>query len=87
MGVTSGAVGQTLVIGILQGLAAGTLLYIAFYEVLEKEKLSKTGMGGMTGFVFLFLGFAFMAGVQALSKSGKFRKKLPKNGKSTGCLF
>ena len=29
-----------------QGLAAGTLLYITFFEVLAKDKLSKYGMSG-----------------------------------------
>eukprot|EP00095_Tigriopus_kingsejongensis_P009625 maker-scaffold94_size379870-snap-gene-0.13 protein:Tk09625 transcript:maker-scaffold94_size379870-snap-gene-0.13-mRNA-1 annotation:"zinc transporter zip1" len=57
---------QTLVIGILQGVAAGTLLYISFYEVLEKEKLAKAGMTGLLGFFFIFFGFSIMAGLQAI---------------------
>ena len=52
---------QTMVIGVLQGLAGGTLLYIAFYEVLDREKLSKAGMTGILGCVLLTCGFAFMA--------------------------
>ena len=34
---------HNLLIGVMQGLAAGTLLYITFFEVLEKERLSKYG--------------------------------------------
>lgn len=52
----------------LQGLAAGTLLYIAFFEVLEKEKLAKGGMTGVVGGLVVILGFAFMAGLQGISK-------------------
>ena len=62
---------QTMVIGVLQGLAGGTLLYIAFYEVLDREKLSKAGMTGILGCVLLTCGFAFMA---ALEAAGKFKK-------------
>ena len=56
---------QSLVIGLLQGLAGGTLLYIAFYEVLDREKLSKAGMTGILGCVLLTCGFAFMAALEA----------------------
>ena len=52
-------------IGILQGLAGGTLFYITFYEVLDKEKLAKGGMVGIKGVICVFLGFALMAGIQA----------------------
>lgn len=57
---------QAVVIGVLQGLAAGTLLYVSFYEVLEKDKLAKAGMTGLLGFFFIFFGFSVMAGLQAI---------------------
>merc|ERR1711963_966179 len=57
---------QTLVIGLLQGLAGGTLLYITFYEVLDKEKLAKLGMTGLGGCLLLILGFSLMAGLEAV---------------------
>ena len=57
---------KTLVIGILQGLAGGTLLYITFYEVLDREKLSRAGMTGFLGCFLLTCGFAFMAGLEAV---------------------
>ena len=33
--------GHILLIGVLQGLAAGTLLYITFFEVLARDKLTR----------------------------------------------
>ena len=63
---------QTLVIGLLQGLAGGTLLYITFYEVLDKEKLAKLGMTGLGGCLLLILGFSLMAGLEAVGTSDFF---------------
>ena len=51
------------------GLAGGTLLYITFYEVLDREKLSKSGMTGLLGCFLLVLGFGAMAGLEAVGKS------------------
>jgi hypothetical protein len=56
---------QILVVGILQGLAGGTLLYITFFEVLEREKLEKIGMTGLMGCFLIILGFGLMAGLEA----------------------
>ena len=56
---------QTVVISVLQGLAGGTLLYITFYEVLDKQKLGKVGMTGLTGCFLIMLGFGIMAGLEA----------------------
>ena len=33
---------QNSAVAILQGLAAGTLIYVVFFEVLEKERAKKT---------------------------------------------
>ena len=33
---------QTVMVTILQGLATGTLLYVVFFEVIEKERLKGT---------------------------------------------
>merc|ERR1712142_1116991 len=54
-----------LVIGVLQGLAAGTLLYITFFEVLARDKLSKYGMSGLVGAMAVMIGFTVMAGMEA----------------------
>ena len=51
-----------------QGLAGGTLFYITFFEVLDKEKLSRGGMSGLLGFCFIFAGFAIMAAVNAMGE-------------------
>ena len=33
---------QNAAVTVLQGLAAGTLIYVVFFEVLEKERLKKS---------------------------------------------
>ena len=57
---------NTWVIGFLQALAGGTLLYIAFYEVLDREKLSKAKMTGLLGCLLITVGFFAMAGLEAV---------------------
>merc|ERR1712020_811719 len=54
------------VIGVLQGLAAGTLLYITFFEVLARDKLAQYGMSGLLGALAVLLGFSLMAGLEAV---------------------
>ena len=56
---------RNLIIGILQGLAGGTLLYVTFYEVLDREKLSKAGMTGILGCILTMSGFGLMAWLEA----------------------
>merc|ERR1719295_418828 len=56
---------HVLAIGVLQGLAAGTLLYITFFEVLSRDKLIKYGMSGLVGALAVVLGFSLMAGLEA----------------------
>lgn len=53
----------------LQGLAAGTLLYVTFFEVLEREKLEKVGMTGLLGAALLIIGFSLMAGLEAAGRN------------------
>jgi len=60
---------EVLVVGVLQGIAGGTLLYITFFEVLEREKLEAVGMNGLMGAFIIILGFGFMAGLEASGKS------------------
>ena len=60
------ATGQhILVIGVLQGLAGGTLLYITFFEVLARDKLARYGMSGLAGATAVMLGFTVMAAMEA----------------------
>ena len=54
------------IITTFQGLAGGTLLYITFYEVLERDKLEHVGMTGIIGTLVILLGFSFMTGLTAL---------------------
>ena len=66
--VDSQSATQIFIIGILQGLAGGTLLYITFFEVLDREKLSKLGLTSLFGCFLLILGFGVMAGLEAAGK-------------------
>jgi len=58
---------HVLVVGILQGIAGGTLLYITFFEVLSREKLSKYGMSGLLGALVIMVGFTLMASLNGIS--------------------
>merc|ERR1711974_114952 len=53
---------QESVVTVLQGLATGTLLYVVFFEVIEKERLKKTN--GLLMVAFIFLGAVVMTLVQ-----------------------
>lgn len=57
---------QLLVIAVLQGIAAGTLLYVTFLEVLERER-RKSG-NGLVKLGAIFLGFTLLSALEALSK-------------------
>jgi zinc transporter 1/2/3 len=55
---------HTLIIGILQGVAAGTLLYVTFLEVLERER-RKSG-NGLIKLLSVFVGFILLSALEAL---------------------
>jgi len=55
---------HTLTIGILQGVAAGTLLYVTFLEVLERER-RKSG-NGLIKLLSVFVGFVLLSSLEAL---------------------
>ena len=42
---------QTVVVTVLQGLATGTLLYVVFFEVIEKER--QKGTAGLLQITFI----------------------------------
>ncbi len=44
------------------------MLYVTFFEVLEREKLEKVGMTGLLGAALLIIGFSMMAGLEAVGK-------------------
>jgi len=56
--VKSEAETQTVVVTVLQGLATGTLLYVVFFEVIEKER--QKGTSGVVQVTFIILGFLCM---------------------------
>lgn len=43
----------------LQGLAAGTILYVTFFEVLDRERKKDTAPG-LLKLLFIMIGFFFM---------------------------
>lgn len=57
---------HVLVIAILQGVAAGTLLYVTFLEVLERER-HKSG-NGLAKLSSIAAGFFALAGLEVFSK-------------------
>ncbi len=56
----------TLATVILQGIAAGTLLYVTFFEILQREKAN--AKSGILQLFAIILGFVFMITLQFLSK-------------------
>lgn len=56
--------GAVLAPTFLQAVSGGTILYVAFCEVLERERAKPKG--GMVRFLTLLLGFCLMAGLEAV---------------------
>jgi len=57
---------HVLLVGVLQGVAGGTLLYITFFEVLSRDKLARYGMSGLMGALTIMLGFTVMAALNGM---------------------
>ena len=55
---------QNVVIAVLHGLAAGTLVYVVFFEIIEKERSKKSN--GLLQVTFIVLGFVVMILVSLL---------------------
>lgn len=51
---------------VLQGMAAGTLLYVVFFEVLARERINKHS--GIWQLCAILVGFAVMFSLQLLSE-------------------
>ena len=60
--------GHYLTVGILQGLSAGTILYVVVFEVLQREK-TKRKIPGLVQLVFILIGFAIMLCIEILGTS------------------
>jgi len=59
----SGSNGATVT---LQGMAAGTIVYVTFFEILQKEKSSN--QNGFLQLGFIMLGFASMVALMSLGE-------------------
>ena len=55
-----------LVDGIMQGLAAGTLLYVGIFEVIERERYKN--VSGLAQLFFIILGFCVLMSVGIIGK-------------------
>ena len=56
-----------LTVAVLQGLAAGTILYVVIFEILQREK--SRAVPGVLQLGFVVLGFAAMLTLEILSKA------------------
>lgn len=65
-GVVEGDADHSLSSLILQGLACGTILYVAFFEILERERSKKTV--GLLQWTLLLLGFLAIMGLQSQAR-------------------
>ena len=64
VGVTEGpAVYDHRAVGLLQGLSAGTILYVVIFEVLQREK-TKRKVPGLVQLVLIVVGFIIMIAVE-----------------------
>lgn len=61
---------------ILQGMAAGTLLYVVFFEVLARERANEKS--GLLQLVAIIVGFTLMLGLQIASEFRRGRKAYPR---------
>jgi zinc transporter 1/2/3 len=68
---SNGSVQEGVPNAILQGMASGTLLYVVFFEVLQRERGSKES--GLKQLLAIVVGFGIMFG---LLIAGKFHSKL-----------
>jgi len=73
--ISSEAEAQTVAVTVLQGLATGTLLYVVFFEVIEKER--QGGTSGMIQVVFVILGFLCMLALESVELSLGIPEPIP----------
>lgn len=66
MGKGSDMAEETVVTVMLQGIAGGTLLYVTFFEILQREKAN--AKSGLAQLLAIMIGFMFMISMQLLSK-------------------
>lgn len=64
---SSGGPLHGLVVAVLQGIAGGIILYITFFEVLDREKRRESGCG-IVRIVFILVGFFLMVALQLMGE-------------------
>ena len=65
MSVSDGDVGDSLVSAVFQGLACGTILYVTFFEILERER--SKNVSGLVQLLFIVVGYATIFMVQIVA--------------------
>ncbi len=63
----TGGDSYTLTVAILQALAGGTLIYVAVFEVLQREK--SKNVSGMAQLMFICLGFCALMCIDIFGKN------------------
>lgn len=58
---------RTIGNAVLQGLAAGTILYVTFFEVLDRERKKDTAPG-LLKLLFTMIGFFLMFSLEVVGK-------------------
>lgn len=60
---------------LLQGLATGTLLYVVFFEILERQRAG--GHSGLRQYLAVLVGFLVMFGMMFIGKTFVCLQVLP----------
>ncbi|XP_065566156.1 zinc transporter ZIP10-like isoform X2 [Artemia franciscana] len=68
LGTDSEDPGLEILILVLQGLCAGTLLYVTFFEILERER--SKDISGLLQLALMMIGFMAMLGLESISGHG-----------------
>merc|ERR1719481_1532832 len=83
--VRSEAETQTVTVTLLQALATGTLLYVVFFEVIEKERLK--GTSGLIQVFFVTLGCLAMIGMESVELVLAPMESNPEGSGNQSCLL
>ena len=73
MALTYGGSMPTLTSLVLEGLAAGTLVYVSFFEILERERSKDNNR--LLQWCLLLIGFLCMLALEALGRNGRLHCK------------
>ncbi|KAJ8882486.1 hypothetical protein PR048_014297 [Dryococelus australis] len=77
---------QALVVAVLQGVAGGTIIYVTFFEVLERERRKPAVPGGgLAKLACVACGFGVMTAIQALGFTAR-RSTFPLSSRTVTIL-